>query len=184
MRLASIGLAVLFLAACDSGQVPSPADRMSGDVPVDIASEGLVALHGEGLVAGPESFFFAAGQNEVEGAVAKILGEPTGRSEIAECGAGAMTITSFAGELSVNFQSGSLVGWNVGASAEGEGDKIQIDADVSVGTPLDQLTKANGYAPIEGSTLGNEFALSNTMGGFVEGGKVAALYAGTQCFFR
>lgn len=184
MRPATIGLVVLFLAACDSGQVPSPADRMSGDVPVDVAAAGLVALHGEGLVAGPESFFFAAGQNEVEAAVTKILGEPTGSSEVAECGAGAMTITSFPGELSVNFQSGSLVGWNVGAAPEGEGDKIQIDADVAVGTPLDELEDASGYAPIEGSTLGDEFALSNTMGGFVEDGKVAALYAGTQCFFR
>ena len=49
-------VAALALASCDSGQVPSPADRLAGDVPVDTVDEGLVALHGEGLVAGPESF--------------------------------------------------------------------------------------------------------------------------------
>ena len=174
----------LALASCDSGQVPSPADRMAGDVPVDVVDEGLVALHGEGLVAGAESFFFAAGKNEVEGSVEAVLGEPTLRTTIEECGAGPMDITSFPGELNVNFQQGSLVGWNIGSAPAGEADKIQIDADVTIGMAKEQLVDVAGYAPIEGSTLGEEFALSDTMGGFVEEGAVSMLYAGTQCFFR
>lgn len=177
-------IGALALTACDSGQVPSPADRMAGDVPVDVVDEGLVALHGEGLVAGAESFYFAAGRNEVEGALANVLGEPTGRTTVDECGAGAMAITSYPGELNVNFQQGSLVGWNIGSASEGEAANIQIDADVSIGMAAEELAKALGYAPIEGSTLGEEFALSNTLGGFVEEGAVSMLYAGTQCFFR
>ncbi|UAB77365.1 aspartate-semialdehyde dehydrogenase [Erythrobacter sp. SCSIO 43205] len=184
MRLFSIALAVFALAACDSGEVPSPADRMSGDMPVGFIDEGRVTLHGQGLIAGAESFFFAAGQNEVETSVAKILGEPTGTNTIEECGAGPMVITSYPGELNVNFQEGSLVGWNVGAAPSGEGQKIRVDADIQIGTPLDELDGAAGYAPIEGSTLGEEFAIGERMGGFVDKGAVSMLYAGTQCFFR
>ncbi|KEO91676.1 hypothetical protein EH31_03115 [Erythrobacter longus] len=184
MRRLALGVMVLALAACDSGQVPSPADRMAGDIPVDTVDEGLVALHGEGVVAGAESFFFAAGRNEVETALTKVLGEPVSRNEIEECGAGPMQMTSYAGELTLNFQSGSLVGWNIGSAPEGEGENIQIDADVTIGMAADDLAAATGYTPIEGSTLGEEFALSNTMGGFVDSGAVSMLYAGAQCFFR
>ena len=184
MRLLSVGFLALALVACDSGQVPSPADRLAGDVPVDVVDEGLVALHGEGLVAGAESFFFAAGQNEVEAALTKVIGEPLGRNQNDECGAGPMVMTSFPGELTVNFQDGSLVGWNIGTAPEGEAAKIQIDADVSVGMPSEELAKAAGYTPIEGSTLGEEFALGDRMGGFVDNGAVTMLYSGTQCFFR
>ena len=184
MRVLPVAFVALALTACDSGQVPSPADRMSGDVPIDVVDEGLVALHGEGLVAGAESFYFAAGRNEVEAALTEVLGEPTGRNEVEECGAGPMAMTNFPGALTVNFQSGSLVGWNVGSAPEGEPDKIRIDADVAIGTPSDALEDAIGYTPIEGSTLGDEFALGGRMGGFVEDGAVSLLYAGTQCFFR
>ena len=184
MRSFSVGFLALALVACDSGQVPSPADRLAGDVPIDVVDEGLVALHGEGLVAGAESFFFAAGQNEVEGALTNVIGEPTARNQNDECGAGPMAITSYPGELNVHFQQGSLVGWNIATVPEGETTKIKVDADVTIGMLKDQLVDVPGYSPIEGSTLGEEFALSNTMGGFVEDGAVTMLYAGTQCFFR
>lgn len=177
-------MCALALVSCDSGQVPSPADRLAGDVPVDIAADGLVALHGEGLVAGAESFYFAAGKNEVEGAIREVLGEPVSRIEIEECGAGPIATTSYAGELTVNFQQGSLVGWNLGTAPEGEAGKVQVDADVSIGMPAEDLANAIGYAPVEGSTLGEEFALSDRLGGFVDSGSVSMLYAGTQCFFR
>ena len=184
MRCLVIGIAALALASCDSGQVPSPADRLAGDVPVDTVDEGLVALHGEGLVAGAESFYFAAGRNEVETALAQVLGEPTGRNAIEECGAGPMEFTSFPGELNINFQEGSLVGWNIGTAPEGEAAKIQIDADVAIGSTSEELADAEGYSPIEGSTLGEEFAVGEKLGGFIDKGAVTMLYAGTQCFFR
>lgn len=184
MRMLLPAIALVSLSACDSGQVPSPADRMAGEVPVEAVDLGMVGLHGEGLVAGAESFFFAAGRNEVETALTQVLGEPVSRNEIEECGAGPMAMTSFPGELTINFQSGSLVGWNLGVPANGEGEKIQVDAEVTIGMSTQELEGAVEYTPIEGSTLGEEFALNNTMGGFVDGGAVTMLYAGTQCFFR
>jgi hypothetical protein len=184
VRSLSVGLLALALVACDSGQVPSPADRLAGDVPVDVVDEGLVALHGEGLVAGAESFFFAAGQNEVETALTNVIGEPTARNQNDECGAGPMAMTSFSGELTVNFQDGSLVGWNIGTASDGEAEKIKIDSDVAIGMSVEDLVDAAGYMPIEGSTLGEEFALSDRVGGFVDNGAVNMLYSGTQCFFR
>ena len=157
---------------------------MSGDVPLDVVDEGLVALHGQGLVAGAESFFFAAGRQEVETSLSRVLGEPVGRNSIEECGAGPMEMTSYPGELTVNFQQGSLVGWNIGMAPDGEAKKIRIDADIVIGMSEEELSNSGGYIPIEGSTLGDEFALSNTMGGFFENGAVSMVYAGTQCFFR
>ena len=115
---------------------------------------------------------------------ANVLGEPVSRNEIDECGAGPMAMTSYAGELTVNFQEGSLVGWNIGTAPDGEAAKIQIDADVAIGMSSDELENAAGYSPIEGSTLGEEFALGDRVGGFVDNGAVSMLYAGTQCFFR
>ena len=157
---------------------------MAGDVPVDTVDEGLVALHGEGLVAGAESFYFAAGRNEVETALTKVLGEPVSTSQNDECGAGPMVVTRYPGELMANFQDGSLVGWNIGTAAEGEAARIQIDADVTIGTPSNELAGAVGYSAFEESTLGEEFSIGDKLGGFVENGKVSMLYAGTQCFFR
>ena len=184
MRSLWVGLLALALVACDSGQVPSPADRLAGDIRVDVVDEGLVVLNGEGLVAGAESFFFAAGQNEVEAALTNVIGEPLGRNQNDECGAGPMAMTSYSGVLTVNFQDGSLVGWNIGSAPDGETEKIKVDADVTIGMPAEELASATGYTPIEDSTLGKEFALSNTMGGFVDNGAVTMLYSGTQCFFR
>ena len=75
MRLALLTLAgALALAGCDSGAVPSPAQRQAGEaVPAPIAANA-VDLRSEGLAAGSEAFFFAAGQKEVETALAKVLG--------------------------------------------------------------------------------------------------------------
>ncbi|MEM1053413.1 MAG: aspartate-semialdehyde dehydrogenase [Pseudomonadota bacterium] len=184
VRLAVIFASILCGTACDSGQVPSPADRLAGDIPVDVVDASLVALHGEGIVAGAESFYFAAGRNEVEAALTSVLGEPTSRNEIEECGAGPMAMTGYPGELTVNFQEGSLVGWNIGSAPKDEAATIQVDADAAIGMSVEELIEAPGYTPIEGSTLGEEFAMGNMLGGFADDGAVTMLYAGTQCFFR
>jgi hypothetical protein len=180
MRFVFLAFASVALAACDSGTVPSPADRQAGNTPVQEVDMSLVAVHGDGLVAGAESFFFAAGQNEVNTALASVLGEPTESGENAECGAGPVEFATYPGGLTVHYQSGSFVGWNLSEAA----DNIVVDADVSIGTPLDNADDAPGFGMIEGSTLGDEFMVGNKLGGFLEEGAVSMLYAGTQCFSR
>lgn len=177
----------LLLTACDSGGVPSPAEKRDGrTIQAPIAS-GAVELRGEGLAAGAEAFFFAAGQAEVETALAKALGEPLRRGENRECGAGAITFTDFAGGLTAHFQQGKLVGWNWHLPQDGDkaaSGTISLAGTVELGAPRAVVEAAPGFIKVEDSTLGEEFALGPKIGGIVEGDAVEMLYAGTQCFFR
>jgi len=172
MRKWVIGLAALSfgtLSACES-DVPSPADRLNGETADAIALEpGLVTLRSDGLTAGPESFFFAAGQVEVTTALSRSLGAAGDTSEMAECGAGPM-----------ESQDGYLVGWFVDGGAE----NISVDGDVALGMPRNDAEAVSGYSVIQDSTLGEEFIISGELAGFIEGDAVSTLYAGTQCFFR
>ncbi|MFM7404675.1 MAG: aspartate-semialdehyde dehydrogenase [Erythrobacter sp.] len=188
MRFALLALVgALALTACDSGDVPSPAERQQGatvEAPVDANS---VELRAEGVAAGPEAFYFAAGQKEVEAALAKALGAALRSSENTECGAGPVTLTDFPGGLIAHFQEGRLVGWNWQAATAAEAGpkgKIRLGGKVQLGSSRGVLEAAPGFAKVEGSTLGEEFALGGKIGGFIAGDKVDMLYAGTQCFVR
>jgi len=180
MRFVLAGIVALTLTACDSGDVPSPAERMEGVPPIDIYDPQMVAVHKDGLVAGAEAFYFAAGQREVETAITAMIGDATKSGTMEECGAGPMEFASYQGGLTVHFQNGSLVGWNLSETS----DAIQIDADVSIGMPSDELETLAGFSAIEDSTLGEEFVISGEVGGFVENEAVSMVYAGVQCFFR
>ena len=177
----ALGLAAVLLASCGSNDVPSPAERKAGaEAPPEVDPE-LVAVHGQGIVAGAEAFYFAAGKNEVEGALAASLGKAIESNEIEECGAGPMTSTSYEGGLTVNFQSGNLVGWLLTDASE----QIVVDADAAIGTVRAEAEQVSGFTMIEESTLGEEFILTGEeIGGFIEDDAVSLLYAGTQCFFR
>ena len=177
----------LALAGCDSGDVPSPTERQQGEAGQGSVAASAVELRGEGLTAGTEAFYFAAGQAEVETALAKALGAKLRSGENRECGAGPITFTDFAGGLTAHFQQGRLVGWNWHAPQDGDtpaSGTIQLPGTVQVASPRAVVEAASGYAKVEGSTLGEEFALGQNVGGFIAGDKVEMLYAGTQCFFR
>ncbi len=188
MRLALVALTgALALAGCDNGDVPSPAERQQGEVAQGSVAANAVELRGEGLSAGPEAFYFAAGQAEVEAALGKALGASLRSGENAECGAGPITFTDYAGGLTAHFQEGRLVGWNWHAPQDGDKPAtgtVTLAGKVQVGSPRAEAEAASGFAKVEGSTLGEEFALGQNVGGFIAGDKVEMLYAGTQCFFR
>ncbi len=188
MRMALVALAgAIGLAGCDS-DVPSPAERQQqADSSAAAIPVGTVELSGRGLSAGPESFYFAAGKTEVEAALARTLGQPLRTGTNAECGAGPMVFTDFAGGLTAHFQDDRLVGWNWHAPQDGDADPVgtvRLSGMVQLGNPRAVAAAAPGFSPVEGSTLGEEFALGQAIGGFIEGDAVDMLYAGTQCFFR
>lgn len=188
MRLALVALAgMLALAGCDSGDVPSPAERQQGEAPGRAVAANVVELRPEGLAAGPEAFYFAAGQREVETALAKALGPALRSGSNNECGAGPITFTDFAGGLTAHFQQERLVGWNWHLSQDGDRPArgvVKLAGAVQLGSPRSLAEATPGYALVEGSTLGEEFALGQRIGGFIGGDAVEMLYAGTQCFFR
>jgi hypothetical protein len=188
MRLALIALSAAFaLTACDNGAVPSPAERQQGEAAQQTVAANVVELRGDGLAAGAEAFFFSAGQAEVEAALAKALGAALRTGENAECGAGPVTFTDFPGGLTAHFQEQRLVGWNWHLAQDGDlpgSGTVKLKGDLQLGSPRGSAQAAPGFAVIEGSTLGEEFALGENIGGFIEADKVNMLYGGTQCFFR
>jgi hypothetical protein len=188
MRVAFLALATaVVLAGCDSGDVPSPTERQQGQMVQAPVAADVVELRAEGLTAGAEAFYFAAGQAEVEAALAKTLGPVLRSGENAECGAGSVTYVDLAGGLTVHFQQGRLVGWNWRAAQDGDAaatGTVRLSGAVQIGTPRAEAEAAPGFAKVEGSTLGEEFALGGKVGGFIDGDKVSMLYAGIQCFAR
>jgi hypothetical protein len=190
MRLLLVALVgTLALTGCDSGDVPSPAEAERGAQGGGAAvAENVVDLRGDGLAAGPEAFYFAAGRSEIEASLARALGEATGRSTNSECGAGPIDFTDFPGGLAVHFQQGRLVGWNWRTPQDGDkvgGGVIRLaDGNVGVGSARTAAEQVPGFARITASTLGDEFSLGPSIGGFFDGDAISMLYAGTQCFFR
>lgn len=187
MRLALLALAsALTVAGCDGGKAPDASASGQPEAQAQIAANS-VALRGDGLTAGAESFFFAAGQAEVETALAKALGPKLRSGENPECGAGPVTFTDFAGGLTAHFQEGKLVGWNWHLPQDGDAaatGTVSLAGSVQLGSPRSVVENVPGFAKLEGSTLGEEFTLSGKIGGFITGDRVEMLYAGTQCFFR
>lgn len=177
----------IILSGCDSGEVPSPAERQQGDVIAQTVADNVVELRSEGLAAGSEAFFFAAGQAEVEDALTRALGAALRTGTHEECGAGPVTFTDFGGGLTAHFQEQRLVGWNWHLTQDGDGPAtgiVKLAGEVQVGSARNMAEAAPGFAPVEGSTLGEEFALGERIGGFIEADSVTMIYAGTQCFFR
>ena len=91
-----------------------------------------------------------------------------------------MAFTEYETGLILNFQEGNLVGWNTTDARP----SITIVGDVQIGTARDQAEQSKGYSAIPASTVGDEFALGDAIGGFFDGDSVVMLYAGAQCFFR
>lgn len=166
---------------------PSPTASTSEDGKAAPAAAKAVKLTTTGLTAGSEAFLFEAGRNEVEAALKPLLGDPTDRGPMEECGAGPMDFTDYAGGVTVNFQDGKLVGWNWRSPQDGD-QPAKVDITVAgpaqLGTPRASVEAASGFAMFEESTLGDEFQINDNLFGFFEAGKVSMLYSGTQCFFR
>lgn len=177
----------LALAGCDSGEVPSPVERQQGAVSPAPVSTTRVELRSEGLAAGAEAFYFAAGKAEVEAALTRVLGPALRSGENRECGAGPVAFTDYAGGLTAHFEDDRLVGWNWRAPQDGDAPvptTITLPGKVQIGTARAVVEAAPGFARVAGSTLGEEFAIGGAIGGFIKADRVEMLYAGTQCFFR
>ncbi|MEM7664243.1 MAG: aspartate-semialdehyde dehydrogenase [Pseudomonadota bacterium] len=180
MRLLILPMAALALVSCDSGEVPSPTEQQTLRPPSAQIAGNEILLRRDGLVAGAEAFYFAAGQSEVEAALARAVGPSTLSIELNGCSADTIESVRFAEKLSVNFRDGRLIGWyNADAS-----ETIRLDGDVQVGMSRDEAEQVPALSIIGDNKLGTEFSLGDEIGGFFDDGAVYLLYAGTQCFER
>jgi len=180
MRIVVACAGALFLTACGSNDVPSPSERQQAGATAPAVKAGDVLLRGDGLTVGAESFYFAAGQSEVQTALSEALGEATGSAQNDECGAGPMEFVDYSDDLRVHFQNGSLVGWIIESSSE----NVAVVGDIQVGSSRADTSGSVGFEMFAESTLGEEFSLGPDIGGFFGADEVSTLYAGTQCFFR
>lgn len=172
--------AALALAACDSGAVPSPAERQLQQGAAPVLAEDAIVLNPQGINLGAKTLYFSADKAEVVRALGMELGQPIASNDNMECGAGAMVSATYTPGLSVNFQNDRFAGW----STNDRSGALRVAGDVQVGMTREAAETAAGYSLIAGSSLGEEFTLGAQMGGFVEDDGVNMIYAGTQCFLR
>ncbi|MEO9609062.1 MAG: hypothetical protein ABJH22_01755 [Marinomonas sp.] len=168
------------LAACDSGAVPSPAERQLQQSAAPVLAEDVIVLSPQGIGLGAKTLYFSADKAEVMSALDLALGQPIASNDNMECGAGRVASATYALGLSVNFQNDHFAGW----STNDRTGALRVAGAVQVGMTRDAAETAAGYSLIAGSSLGEEFTLGAQMGGFVEDDGVNMIYAGTQCFFR
>jgi hypothetical protein len=180
VRYAFVALVALCsLTACGTEPAP-PAGAEASATSAEIATGAAVILGGGGLMTGGKALAFSTDRAEAEAALSAVLGQPDSREENGECGAGPMQFTQYPGGLTANFQDERLVGWYFDTA----NPKVALENGITVGTERARIAASPEFMLIPESTLGEEFALGDAVGGFIEGDKVASLYAGVNCFFR
>lgn len=93
-----------------------------------------------------------------------------------ECPAGAIDYRQWP-DLTLSFQGGQFVGWDVDAAGP------TTLTGIGIGSTQAQLEAAHTLEWFADSTLGQEFTAGN-MSGLVEDGAVSHLWAGVTCIFR
>ena len=115
--------------------------------------------------------------------VSAALGKPTGTGRNEECGQGPMDTVDFKDGLTLFFQQGKFVGWDLDGRDK---PAYTTAAGIGIGSTLKQLRDAMTVS-VEESTLGHEFA-SGDLGGLLSAaapdGRIEHLWAGSTCQFR
>jgi len=195
--------ALALLAGCGEAEAPAanivatntvvePASDANIVVPAPVAETNAVAA-APALNLAPDglSLVLESGSARMAGfgmdrdvavpMVSAALGKPadTGRND--DCGQGPMDTVAFNGGLTMFFQEGKFVGWDLDDKST-----LQTASGIGIGTTLKEI-RDSITVTLDESTLGHEFA-SGEMGGLLSAatpaGKVTALWAGSTCQFR
>jgi len=176
---------VCCLVACGGNDVPPPGqEELRPARPV--VEEGSIVLRPDGITVGAESFYFGAGQTELESMLTGALGGASTVAALEGCSDGVIEAHSRA-LLDVHYRDGIFVGWSTSHPRSDPlpgGGTLDFAGDLAVGVPRAALEDVRGLVFTGQTRLGEEFAASDAMGGFVEGGAVVRLYAGMQCIAR
>ena len=183
MRGLAACLAACALAACGS-EAPSPLERqqMEADARAAAGQQASepVVLTSDGLVVEDVPVPFSSERELVERAMSAAVGSAPMRGELAECGAGPLESSRYANGLTLYFQQGFFAGWFADAHENAPGTAMAFRP----GVEAEKIEGIPGFERLADSTLGDEFMYGDRIGGFIEDGRVTALYAGTNCFFR
>lgn len=145
---------------------------------LDLATDGLDIVAPDGSA---RKIAFGADMAAVRGDVDEAIGTSTGQGENPECGAGPLTSVDYTGGLTLFFQQGKFVGWDL----DGSGG-WKTGGGIGIGSSRRALD-AEGGIEMQDSTIGHEFTageLSGLLDAPGPDGKVTNLWAGTNCIFR
>ena len=200
MRYAACFL-ILGLAACSAPDkeqaaddtVPATEQRTvaapDGAAQEAVASGVALSLDGDGLrivlteTGATRPIAFGTDRASVERAVSSALGSEPVRENNGECPAGPMAFSRYGAALTLNFQGDSFVGWSID-----DGSDLTTMDGIGIGSRRADIADSRDPVETIDSTLGDEImigagesALSALLN---DQGRVAELWAGTNCIFR
>lgn len=174
----------------DNGAVVAPggeaengaaANATAASAPVlSLASDGLMLVTGEGSSRHAR---FGMDRETAVRMVSAAVGSSTGQGLNNECGAGPLEMVDFTSGLTLFFQQGKFVGWDLDGR---DGGKYATMAGIGLGSTRAQL-EAVGPVEVSDTSIGHEFAAGELYGlldATAPTGKVTNLWAGTTCIFR
>lgn len=165
-------------AAADNGTIANEA--AAATPALNLAPDGVSLVLENGS---SRNATFGMGRDVVVTMVTAALGKPTDTGRNEECGQGPVDTTDFKGGLSLSFQDGKFVGWDLDGREKGT---YTTAAGIGIGSTLKQIRDVMTVT-VEESTLGIEFAageLSGLLTSDKADGKVTNLWAGSVCQFR
>lgn len=165
-------------AAADNGTIANEA--AAATPALNLAPDGVSLVLENGS---SRNATFGMGRDVVVTMVTAALGKPTDTGRNEECGQGPVDTTDFKGGLSLSFQDGKFVGWDLDGREKGT---YTTAAGIGIGSTLKQIRDVMTVT-VEESTLGIEFTageLSGLLTSDKADGKVTNLWAGSVCQFR
>ncbi len=172
--------------------VPAAADNAAGNDAVadeaDAAAAPAVNLAPDGLSLVSDSgsarhVTFGMARDAAVTAITTALGKPAKTGHNDDCGQGPMDSVAFKDGLSLAFQDGKFVGWDLDGRDK---PAYTTAAGIGIGSTLKAL-RAAMTVTLEESSLGHEFAagdLGGLLGGTTPDSRIEYLWAGSVCQFR
>jgi hypothetical protein len=117
--------------------------------------------------------------------VTKLRGKPKSSGVNSECGAGPLGFAQWNDGLTMQFQNGRFVGWDLG-DRNPESKRLTTLAGIGIGSTRTALTAAYSTT-VSQTSLGTEFTagkLSGLLSGSQKTAKVTSLWSGITCSFR
>lgn len=161
----------------------APAAQEAQEAPLlNVAPDGLTLVDPQSGAA--RHLAFGTPADAALRAATAALGPKLRERDMAECGAGAMTLVQFPKDLTLNLMDGRFVGWSLAGDAPGA---VATASGITLGSTRAELERAYALEMLQETSLGNEFhtgALSGILSTMAPGGTIENLWAGTDCVFR
>lgn len=200
MKRFAIAILLAPLSACGAPDVPNQSEQAVGGTNADdifvpqgnasaaaeaspglsLAPDGLRVVQGTGSA---RQLAFAMPRDQVLRAATATLGKPENQTNNPECPAGALDSVDYEGGLTLFFQDGKFIGWDVDDAFPG---RFTTMSGVGIGTTRGAMERSI-KVDVEDSSLGVEFrsgGMSGLLSASGETGRVTQLWAGTTCLFR